>query len=87
MNKFCLNCGYIVKKDNTGGGSNADDSINKKYCSMHYKNGKFLSLPEINTAQKLQKYCSQEMNEDGINGVLAWILTRRVPRPERWMDT
>lgn len=83
-NKFCQSCGYPMNKDKKGGGSNADGSINFKFCSMCYANGQFLSPPEVDTAQKFQKYCIQEMKKDGMNGVLAWFLTRSIPSLERW---
>ena len=73
-----------MKKDEKGGGTNADGSISSKYCSMCYANGEFLSPPEINTAKKFQKYCVQEMKKEGINGMLAWVLTRGIPKLERW---
>lgn len=86
MNKICQSCGYPMKKDKKGGGTNADGSISRKYCSMCYENGKFLSPPEVDTAQKFQKFCIQEMKKDGMNGMLAWILTRGIPKLERWKN-
>lgn len=75
-----------MKKDEKGGGTNADGTISDKYCSMCYENGIFLSPPDIDTAQKFQKYCVQQMKEDGMNGMLAWILTRGIPKLERWRN-
>ena len=51
---------------------------------MCYENGKFLSPPHIDTAQKFQKFCIQEMKKGRMNGILAWILTRGIPRLDRW---
>ncbi len=82
--KYCQSCGYPLKRDKKGGGTNSDGSLSDKYCSMCYENGKFLSPPEINTAEKFQKFCIREMKQSGMNGVLAWILTRGIPRLERW---
>ena len=56
-----------MKKDKKGGGSNADGSISEKYCSMCYENGNFLSPPDIDTAEKFQKYCIREMKNDGMS--------------------
>lgn len=84
MNKFCQSCGYPLKKDEKGGGSNADGSISDKYCSMCYENGEFLNPPEIDTAAKFQKYCIEQMKKDGMNGILAWLLTRGIPKLGRW---
>lgn len=80
--KFCQSCGYPMD-DVSKQGTNADGSKSEKYCSMCYANGKFLN-PEIDTAQKFQKFCMEEMKKDGMNGILAWILTRSIPRLERW---
>ncbi len=84
MNKQCQSCGYPMNKDPQGGGTNADGSINDCYCSMCYAEGQFLSPPEVDTARKFQKYCIAEMRKSGMNGVLAWLLTRQIPRLERW---
>lgn len=83
-NKFCQSCGYPMEKDKKGGGTNADGSINKMYCSMCYENGKFLSPEHIDTAKKYQNYCIDEMKKSGMNGIMAWVLTRGIPKLERW---
>ncbi|MCA9359985.1 zinc ribbon domain-containing protein [Candidatus Nomurabacteria bacterium] len=82
--KQCQSCGYPLNKDPKGGGTNADGTLSDKYCSMCYENGEFLNPPEVDTAEKFQTYCIQEMKKSGMNGVLAWILTRGIPRLERW---
>lgn len=82
--KFCQSCGYPMDGGVEKCGTNSDGSLSEKYCSMCYKDGKFLNPPEIDTAQKFQKYCMEEMKKDGMNGVLAWILTRSIPSLERW---
>lgn len=84
MNKFCQSCGFPLKKDKQGGGTNADGSISTEYCSMCYKDGKFLNPPEIDTAKKFQQYCIEQMKADGMNGIMAWLLTRGIPRLKRW---
>lgn len=83
-NNFCQSCGYPMKKDKKGGGTNADGTISKKYCSMCFERGAFLNPPEIDTAEKFQKYCILQMKKDRMNGVLAWLLTRGIPKLERW---
>lgn len=82
--KYCQSCGFPLKKDKKGGGSNEDGTLSKRYCSMCYENGRFLNPPEVDTAKKFQKYCIQEMKKDGMNGLLAWFLTRGIPKLERW---
>jgi hypothetical protein len=51
---------------------------------MCYVDGSFFSPAEIDTAAKFQTYCIQEMKKDGINGLFAWIVTRGIPKLERW---
>jgi hypothetical protein len=82
--RFCQSCGFPLKKDKQGGGTERDGSISPKFCSMCYKNGAFLTPPEINTAEKMQRFCMQEMKKDGMNSVFAWLATRSIPKLERW---
>lgn len=82
--KICQSCGYPLKKDKKGGGTEKDDSISKKYCSMCYEKGEFLTPPEIDTPQKMQQFCIREMKKDGISSFFAWLATRSIPRLERW---
>ena len=82
--KFCQSCGYPLKKDTQGGGAEKDGGISKKYCSMCYDNGEFITPAEIDTAKKMQTFCIQEMKNAGINGFLAWLATRSIPTLERW---
>ncbi len=83
-NKFCQSCGMPIDKDPKNGGTNSDGSKNEKYCSYCYKDGEFFLSAEIDTPQKMQKMCIQKMKEQGMNGILAWIFTRMIPRLERW---
>jgi hypothetical protein len=45
-NKYCQSCGMPLKKDEKGGGSNADGSLNTLYCSHCYQDGRF-TRPDI----------------------------------------
>ena len=82
--KFCQSCGCPMSKDKNGGGTEKDGSKNPKYCSMCYENGHFLTPPEVNNAQKMQKFCIQQMRKSGMNSFVAWLATRGIPRLERW---
>jgi hypothetical protein len=82
--KFCQSCGFPLNKDKQGGGSEADGSRSIKYCSMCYENGKFLTPAEIDTPQKMQKFCMEQMRKSGMNRILAWLGTRPIPQLERW---
>jgi len=82
--KFCQSCGFPLKKDKKGGGTETDGSLSNKYCSMCYEKGEFLSPTEINTAKKMQSFCIKQMKKSGMNGILAWLATRSIPKLERW---
>jgi hypothetical protein len=82
--KICQSCGFPLKKDKKGGGTEKDGSRSLKYCSMCYENGAFLSPVEIDTAEKMQKFCIQQMKMAGMNGLFAWLATRPIPGLERW---
>ncbi len=71
-----------MHKDPKNGGSNADGSTNAEYCSYCYANGVFTS-PDC-TAQQMQAFCVEKMQEQGAIKPLAWLLTRGIPRLKRW---
>jgi len=81
---MCQSCGFPLKKDNKGGGTEKDGSKSNKYCSMCYKNGEFLTPLEIDSPQKMQKFCIEQMKKSGMNGAFAWLATRPIPKLERW---
>ncbi len=84
--KFCQSCGYPLRKDKKGGATEKDGTASNKYCSMCYENGAFITPPEVNTAQKMQEFCIQEMKKAGINIFFAWLATRAIPKLERWKN-
>lgn len=69
--------------DPENGGTEKDGAKSKKYCSFCYAKGTFLN-PEIDTAKKMQTFCIRKMKEGGMNGAVAWIFTRGIPKLERW---
>lgn len=81
--KFCQSCSIPLKKDPKSGGTEEDGTLSKKYCSYCYQNGEFCS-PEIDTAEKMQKFCIKKMREQGMPGIIARLFTRSIPRLERW---
>jgi hypothetical protein len=48
--KNCQSCGMPMKRDEKGGGSNADGTKSMMYCSHCYQNGQFV-LPDISVAE------------------------------------
>ncbi|MCT4592513.1 MAG: zinc ribbon domain-containing protein [Candidatus Gracilibacteria bacterium] len=85
MHKFCQSCGMPFKQDPQKGGTEKDGSKSLKYCSYCYKDGEFTN-PEIDTPQKMQKFCIEMMQKQGMPKFMAWIFTRSIPRLERWRD-
>ena len=83
--KNCQSCGIPIKYDPKKGGTEKDGSKSRIYCSYCYQKGKFTS-PKIDTAKKMQKFCIEKMKEQGMNGIVAWIFTRGIPRLERWKN-
>lgn len=83
-NKICQSCAFPLNKDKNGGGSERDGSISSKYCSMCYKDGEFMTPEEIDTPQKMQQFCIEQMKGSGINRFFAWLATRPIPKLERW---
>ena len=82
--KYCQSCGMPASQDPGCGGTEKDGSKTSKYCSYCYVNGEF-RCPEIDTATKMQKFCIEKMKEQGMNGFVAWLFTRGIPRLERWL--
>lgn len=81
---ICQSCGFPLKKDEKGGGTEKDGTRSNMYCSMCYINGEFLNPPEIDTPQKMQRFCIEQMKKSGMNGIIAWLATRPIPKLERW---
>ena len=70
-------------KDPGKGGTEVDGSKSDKYCSFCYVDGKFHMADRINTAIKMQTMCIKMMKKQGMNGTLAWLFTRGIPKLER----
>jgi hypothetical protein len=78
-NKFCQSCRIPIAKNPELGGSEKDGAKSKLYCSYCYKDGEFMMADEADTAEKMQKLCIKMMKKQGMNGLLAWVLTRNIP--------
>ena len=84
-NKFCQSCGMPMNKDPKKGGTEKDGSTSHLYCSYCYQGGTFCS-PEIDTAEKMQKFCIEKMREQGMPKFIAWLFTRVIPKLTRWKE-
>lgn len=82
--KNCQSCAMPLSKDPKGGGSNADGSKSKMYCSYCYVDGKFMN-PDWTVGQ-MQDFVKGKMKEMGFPGFLAGFFTRGIPKLERWKE-
>jgi len=80
--KDCQSCGMPLARDERGGGTNADGSKSMVYCSHCYQGGRFTS-PDI-TLEQMQDTVKRKLKEMGVPGVIAGLLTRKVPKLQRW---
>ena len=70
-----------MKKDPAGGGTEADETVNRKYCSYCYQNGEFTFVGDVT---EFQEHNRQIMIAHGWSKPLAWLFTRGMKRLERW---
>ncbi len=82
MSKSCQSCAMPLKRDPEGGGTNTDGSKSTDYCSLCYKDGKFLQ-PDF-TVKDMQDFCIEKMRECGVPKFLGWLFTRGLPKLKRW---
>ena len=80
--KNCQSCDMPMRKDPQGGGTNTDGSKSAMYCSYCYQNGAFVG-PNM-TAEEMQAFCKQKLQEMGFPGFLAGWFTKRIPNLKRW---
>lgn len=80
--KHCQSCSMPMKKDPDGGGTNANNTTSKMYCSTCYQNGKFTS-PEIDTPKKMQALVKEKIMSGGFPGFMASLFTRNIPTLKR----
>lgn len=78
----CQSCSMPLSKDAKGGGTNADGSFSKTYCSLCYENGAFTS-PDM-TAPEMQDFVKGKLKEMRVPGFLAGLLTKGIPKLKRW---
>lgn len=70
-----------MSRDPQGGGTNADGTVNKTYCSYCYQNGAFTFNGAVD---EFQEFCREKMIEGGHNRFIAWLFTRSMKRLPRW---
>ena len=82
--KNCQSCGMPLKRDEKGGGTNADGSKSKIYCSKCYENGSFKN-PTM-TADEMKTLVKGKLKEFGFPGFIAGAFTKGIPKLERWKN-
>ena len=80
--KSCQSCGMPLKRDEQGGGTNADGTRSAMYCSHCWQQGRF-TRPNISVAQ-MQQLVKDKLRQFGFPGFVAGFFTRGIPRLERW---
>lgn len=78
----CQSCGMPLKRDEHGGGTEADGSRSTMYCSHCYQKGLFV-LPDISVEQ-MQGRVAQKMADMGIPRFIGGFFTRGIPKLARW---
>lgn len=71
-----------MRKDELGGGTNADGSTSLMYCSKCYQEGNF-TRPNM-TVDEMKALVKGKLQEFGFPGFIAGIFTRNIPKLERW---
>jgi Putative zinc ribbon domain len=79
---YCQSCGMPMSKDPEGGGTEADGSKSREYCSHCYQNGGFTE-PDL-TAQQMVQKVSAKLREMHFPGFIAKRFTREIPDLKRW---
>jgi putative zinc ribbon protein len=78
----CQSCGMPFKRDEKGGGTNADGSRSRMYCSHCWANGAF-TMPEATVGQ-MQDLVKGKLRELGFPGFMTGFFTRNIPKLRRW---
>jgi hypothetical protein len=78
----CQSCGMPLSKDPQKGGTEADGTRSKEYCSKCYQDGKF-THPNM-TAPEMQELVKGKMKEMGFPGFLANMFVKGIPSLRRW---
>ena len=80
--KNCQSCGMPLRRDEQGGGTNADGSKSDMFCSHCFQGGRF-SMPDL-TAGQMQDLVRGKLKGMGFPGFMAGLFTRRIPKLGRW---
>ena len=80
---ICQSCGMPLNKDPGHGGREVDGVTHStKYCSLCYDMGAFLQ-PDIKVTS-MQHLVIHALQRNGWPKFAAWLVTRNIPRLDRW---
>ncbi len=79
---FCQSCGMPLDKDEKGGGTEADGSISKDYCSKCYQAGKF-TTPDM-TLEEMTELVKGKLREMHLPGFMVNLFTKDMNKLKRW---
>jgi len=80
---ICQSCGMPLDKDPGKGGTNADKSKSKKYCSFCYENGKFKD-EGITLREKIEKNIQMAIQMNIPESKARQMAESILPGLERW---
>jgi len=80
--KNCQSCSMPMKRDDQGGGTNADGTRSVRYCSHCYQLGAF-TMPDLSVDQ-MRERVKTKLKEFGFPGFLTGLFTRNIHQLERW---
>lgn len=78
----CQSCGMPLKQDPKSGGTNADGTQSKVYCSYCYADGRF-TQPGM-SVDEMKTFVVEKMREMKIPRFLGRFFTRNLHKLERW---
>ncbi len=82
FDKFCQSCGMPMNKDINHGGTNADGTKNKKFCSLCYEMGAYKD--DFTSADEMVALVKDKLKEMGYGSLKRWFFTSHIPKLERW---
>ena len=74
-----------LAKDPAGGGAESDGSRSATYCSLCYKDGKFVG--EDCTVEQMQEIVERAMKEQGFSWPMRKLARLQIPKLARWKQT
>jgi len=78
----CQSCGMPLRSDPKGGGTDADGTVSREYCSYCYIGGKFVN-PDM-TLDEMSALVIDKLRERGFPRFVARMFAAGLGRLKRW---